>query len=130
MGDLKGRLFLQQSGHKNIFAGLPFLFGSRFHPGTCVYSNLETKTLLQQSRDPNGIQIAVRAGSHPGTCVYSNLETKTLLQQSRDPNGIQITVRAGSTRVCYWFHPSTCVYNNVDPMDLYCCNCNMELVHS
>ena len=79
--NLATRIFLRAC----LFCLDPDCCKSRFHPGTCVYSNLETKTLLQQSRDPNGIQIAVRAGSHPGTCVYSNLETKTLLQQSRDP---------------------------------------------
>ena len=107
-----GRLFLQHCG-SNERAHIQFVYVSRcwdpdcckhrYQGGTCSYSNLETKTLLQQSRDPNGIQIAVRAGFHPFTCVYSNLET-----------------------CCY----SNCCYSNVDPMDLYCCNSNMEPVHS
>ena len=36
-----------------LFCWDPDCCKSRFHPGNCFYSNLETKTLLQQSRDRN-----------------------------------------------------------------------------
>ena len=53
--NLSTKIFLRAC----LFCLDPDCCKNRFHPGTCVYSNLETKTLLQQSRDPK---------------CYSNLE--------------------------------------------------------